>query len=94
MEEIINYEPFLDKDKKIDEMEGHAVLLNISQIEYLRFLNSWGICFWDQGFFNMKNSEVFGEIMKFYELYWDDNDLTQSELEEHYKLKKMLCWLF
>ena len=28
--------------------------------------------------------------MHFYELYWDNNDLTKEELEEHYKFKKKL----
>lgn len=80
---------YLNKSKGVNETSGHAVVLVGSQIEYLRLLNSWGIDFGDQGFFKIKNSEVFREI-HFYELFWDDNDLTQEELEEHYKMKKML----
>ena len=89
MNEIIPYEKYLNKSKGVNETSGHAVVLVGSQIEYLRLLNSWGIDFGDQGFFKIKNSEVFREI-HFYELFWDDNDLTQEELEEHYKMKKML----
>ena len=89
MDEIEPYEKYLDENRNNNNTEGHAVVLVSSQIEYLRLLNSWGIGFGDQGFFKIKNSEVFREI-HFYELYWDDNDLTQTELEEHYKFKKML----
>ncbi len=28
--------------------------------------------------------------MYYYGLYWDDNDLTKEELQEHYKLNEKL----
>lgn len=89
MDEIEPYEYYLDENRDNNKISGHAVVLISSQIEYLRLLNSWGIYFGEQGFFKLKNSKVFRE-MHFYELYWDDNDLTQTELEEHKKFKKML----
>ena len=89
MNEIIPNKNYLPENiTEYNETGGHAVVLVGSQVEYLKFLNSWGTRFGDKGFFKLKNSEIFE--MYFYELYWDDNDLTKEELEEHYKFKKEL----
>jgi hypothetical protein len=89
MNEIVPYKKYLpENNEDYNKRGGHAVVLVGSQVDYLKFLNSWGIEFGDKGFFKLKNDEIFE--MYFYELYWDDNDLTKEELEEHYKFKKKL----
>ena len=44
----------------------------------LTFMNSWGKEFADGGFFRVKDENVLNTT-RFFDIYWDEKDLTQSE---------------
>ena len=66
---------------------GHAVVLTSYNSKSLTFMNSWGANWADGGFFSVENTEVF-ERMKFYDVYWDLDDLTEEEKESYKKSKR------
>ena len=78
----------LPKEKQ-EELKHHAIVLISAKNGYLRFLNSWGENFGDHGFFSIENSEVLRD-MEFYEVYIDENDLTQKEKNKHENFEKEL----
>ena len=59
---------------------GHAVVLTHISKNYLKFLNSWGTKFADNGYFKVKNANVLGNI-NFYDIFWDTSDLNKVEIE-------------
>ena len=59
-------------EKNYNEVKGHAVVL-IGANGHLRFLNSYGSNWGDNGFFRIENSKVL-EDMTFYEIYIDENN--------------------
>lgn len=59
---------------------GHAVVLTHISKNYLKFLNSWGTGFADNGYFKVKNANVLGNI-NFYDIFWDTPDLNKEEIE-------------
>ena len=76
-------------DEKLKKLSGHAVVLISAKDGYLRFLNSWGENFGDHGFFSIDNPSTLRN-MEYYEVYIDENDLTQKERNKHEKFKKEL----
>ncbi|CAF3709580.1 unnamed protein product [Rotaria socialis] len=62
-----------------DKLFGHAVVLMKCDPTSLTFINSWGTKFADKGFFRVRNQSVLN--LKFYDVYWDLNDLTAKEIE-------------
>ena len=55
--EIINQKP-----KKYESKEGgHAVVLPSIEKNCLKFLNSWGPNWGDEGYFRIENEEVFND---------------------------------
>ena len=48
----------------------------------LMFMNSWGQSFADEGFFQVKDQTVLND-MKFYDVYWTLDDLTENEKEAY-----------
>ena len=83
-----NSEKNLPKEKQ-EELKHHSIVLISAKNGYLRFLNSWGENFGDHGFFSIENSEVLRD-MEFYEVYIDENDLTQKEKNKHENFEKEL----
>ena len=57
---------------------GHAVVLIRCHPNCLVFMNSWGQAFGDGGFFRVENEKVLHK-MEFFDVYWDEDDLTSSE---------------
>ena len=65
-----------------DPVCGHAVVLTSYNSKSLTFMNSWGAKWADDGFFSVENTEVF-ERMKFYDVYWNLDDLSKEEKESY-----------
>jgi phage FluMu protein Com len=63
------------------KLGGHAVVLTSFNSDCLRFMNSWGTNWADNGFFRVRNADVLD--VKFVDVYWTLNDLTTSEIEEY-----------
>ena len=63
---------------------GHAVVLMRCDPNCLTFMNSWGTKFADEGFFRVKDENVLHNT-KFYDVYWSEEDLTESEKAEYKK---------
>ena len=61
---------------------GHAVVLVRCSPKCLTFMNSWGKEWGDGGFFRVKNDKVLNDTI-FYDIYWTENDLTESEKREY-----------
>jgi hypothetical protein len=59
-------------------LNGHAVVLTSYDPTCLRFMNSWGECWGDNGFFCVKNSNVLREPA-FFDVYWTLDDLFDEE---------------
>ena len=59
---------------------GHAVVLVRCEPSCLKFMNSWGQKWGDGGFFRIQNSDVLHE-MKFFDVFWKEDDLYPSEKE-------------
>ena len=57
---------------------GHAVVLIRCHPNCLVFMNSWGQAFGDGGLFRVENEKVLHN-MEFFDVYWDEDDLTPSE---------------
>ena len=76
-------------EEELNEMHGHAVVLVSSTNKYLRFLNSWGTNFGEFGFFKIDNSQTLN-IMKYLKIYYDYDELTQSQKDKHEKFKRSL----
>lgn len=66
---------------------SHAVVLIRCTPKYLEFMNSWGEGFGDNGRFKVQNAHVLDE-MKFYDVFWFEKDLKESEKGAHCKLDK------
>ena len=56
---------------------GHAVVLTSYNSTCLRFMNSWGSKWADNGFFNVQNVAVLG--LEFFDVFWTLDDLTNNE---------------
>ena len=59
---------------------GHGVVLTHISKDYLKFLNSWGTGFGDNGYFKIKNIEVFAPNYWFYDVFWYISDLNNEEI--------------
>ncbi|CAD8200800.1 unnamed protein product [Paramecium pentaurelia] len=62
-------------------LQGHSVVLISYTPEYYLFINSWGKQWGDNGYFKVKDLDVLGE-MEFMEVFWDSNNLTESEKQQ------------
>ena len=81
--EIINEDCKINSDPKKKE-EGHAVLFIEVGQGFLRFLNSWGPDFGDQGTFKIENADVLTSYTnniepEFFKIFINDSDITQEE---------------
>ena len=64
---------------------GHAVVLTSYNSECLTFMNSWGDEWGNSGFFRVENAEVLGDKLRFYDVYWESDDLSEEEKESYRK---------
>ena len=64
------------------EVIGHAVVLIKAYPNCLKFANSWGSSFGDEGFFKIKDSSVLSD-MTFFDIYWEEDDLTKEEKKQY-----------
>jgi DNA-directed RNA polymerase subunit RPC12/RpoP len=68
---------------------GHAVILTGCNGRSLTFLNSWGQDWGKNGSFSVENRSVLdidrpqGSALQFYDVFWEEEDLTQGELEAY-----------
>ncbi|XP_062499789.1 uncharacterized protein LOC134177092 [Corticium candelabrum] len=65
-------------DRIFADPQGHAVVLTGCDSDCLTFMNSWGHEFADGGFFRVEDQNVLHQTT-FYDIYWIEADLTQSE---------------
>lgn len=68
----------LSKRDRSLKTDGHAVVLTSFNSKCLRFMNSWGETWADQGFFRVENIDVLG--FKFFDVYWTLKDLKREEI--------------
>ena len=66
----------------------HSVVLTHISKNYLKFLNSWGKNWGDNGYFKVENQSVLNA--EFIEIYWDFNDLSQQEKDNYNNYMKKL----
>ncbi|CAH1792931.1 unnamed protein product [Owenia fusiformis] len=62
-----------------DSLDEHAVVLTSYTSEYLRFMGSYGSDWADSGFFRVQEASVFD--IKFVDVFWEEDDLTKSEID-------------
>ena len=78
--EIFTNEKF---QQKITEKKylGHVVVLTSIEEDCLKFLNSYGNKWGDEGYFRLKDEKVFGKFggLDFLDVYLDESDLSKEE---------------
>ena len=62
-----------------NKLHGHDVVLTHIGPNYLKFLNSWGKDFGDNGFFAVEPG-VLSES-RYFDVFWEENDLSKEEKE-------------
>ena len=70
----------IEKCDSTKELSGHAVVLMKIEPDCLIFMNSWGKKFANEGFFKVSNQFALPRL-KFYDIYWKLEDLTETEKE-------------
>ena len=84
--EIFTKEKFGNIHNLADQKhKGHVVVLTSIEEKCLKFLNSYGEKWGDNGYFRLKNEKVFHESglgnLKFLDVYWDNSVLSKEEKE-------------
>ena len=69
--------------KEGNELHGHAVVLTHIGPNYLKFLNSWGKDFGENGFFAVEPG-VLNET-RYFDVFWEETDLSKEEKEAYLK---------
>ncbi|XP_028410702.1 uncharacterized protein LOC114533385 [Dendronephthya gigantea] len=72
-------------DKTSPPTIGHAVVLTSYNSKCLKFMNSWGQEWGDNGFFRVENAEVLGDKLEFFDVSWDWDKATEGEKEYYRK---------
>ena len=63
------------------KISGHAIVLTHISKDYLKFLNSWGTTWGDNGYFKVKSADVLN--IEFTDIYWDISDLSPNEINSY-----------
>ena len=66
-----------------NELHGHAVVLTHIGPNYLKFLNSWGKEFGDNGFFAVEPKVL--NNPRYFDVFWEENDLSKEEKDAYLK---------
>ena len=66
-----------------NELHGHAVVLTPIGPNYLKFLNSWGKDFGDNGFFAVEPKVL--NNPRYFDVFWEESDLSKEEKEAYLK---------
>ena len=82
---ILTNKKILDEpnDFPIGKICGHAIVLTHISKSYLKFLNSWGTEWGDNGYFRVKSADVLD--IEFADIYWDKSDLSSDEINSYNK---------
>ena len=67
----------INDTNKVDIL-GHVVVLISIEENCLKFLNSYGNKWGDNGYFRILNIHTLRQL-QFIEIYWEKSDLTQEE---------------
>ena len=67
------------------DFESHSVVLTSYNSECLIFMNSWGEGWGDKGLFRVENAEVLAHKLRFLDIYWDLDELSEEEKESYRK---------
>ena len=68
-------------DKITDTPGGHAIVLTEVEENCLKFLNSWGRNWADNGYFRIENENVLN--LEFMDIFWYESDLTKEEKNKY-----------
>ena len=68
-----------------DDLQGHAVVLTSYNSQSLTFMDSYGVESANNGFFRVENAEVLGNQLKFFDVYWNEDELSDKEKERYRK---------
>ena len=98
-ERILKKNDLLQEDGKYgnENEEGsgsHVVVLVGSGKGYLEFLNSWGPDWGNNGRFRIDSEKDVFPILKFYPVFWTNDDLTKEEKEFYKKCKEAEYYAF
>ncbi len=66
-----------------NEKFSHSVVLTHISKNYLKFLNSWGTNWGDNGYFKIENANVLNA--EFIDIYWELDDLDKNEKDNYIK---------
>ena len=66
-----------------NEKFSHSVVLTHISKNYLKFLNSWGTDWGDNGYFKVENANVLN--CEFIDIYWELDDLDKNEKDNYIK---------
>lgn len=80
----------LNKPRGITNNEkfSHSVVLTHISKNYLKFLNSWGTNWGDNGYFKVENANVLNA--EFIDIFWELDDLDKNEKDNYIKYMKEL----
>ena len=71
-----------------NEKFSHSVVLTHISKNYLKFLNSWGTDWGDNGYFKVENANVLN--CEFIDIYWELDDLDKNEKDNYIKYMQEL----
>ena len=71
-----------------NEKFSHSVVLTHISKNYLKFLNSWGTDWGDNGYFKVENANVLN--CEFIDIYWELDDLDKNDKDNYIKYMQEL----
>ena len=71
-----------------NEKFSHSVVLTHISKNYLKFLNSWGTNWGDNGYFKVENANILNA--EFIDIYWELDDLDKNEKDNYIKYMQEL----
>ena len=77
-----------NKNNNKQKVIGHAVVLTSIEENCLKFLNSYGTEWGDNGYFRIKDHNSLRK-MEFFDIYWEKKDLSKEEKDKYEKEYKL-----